>query len=174
MPPAESWTSHSFSYLYSVGYPSISPIDPVDWRVALHVDIDDSEGPIRKDLAHQRRRDVEHRHVAGGSSFRLSVMRVPVDDSGDREAADRFLEAAAAEERKDFARLSFDGCLDRGVVEDGHQLLGSQTGECGFEFQSFVHRLPDEVLDDLLAPGSEGAPAKAAAESLDAREADTV
>src|SRR5688500_2008651 len=101
-------------------------------------------------------------------------MRVPMHDGRHRKAADRFLEAAAAEERKDFARLSLDGCLDGGVVQDRDQPLGSKSRERGFELQRFVHRFADEVFDDLLAPWSEGAAAEAAAESLDTGEADAV
>ena len=102
------------------------------------------------------------------------MVRVAVEHDRHREAADRFLETAASEERKDLARLSLDRPLDGGVVQHRHEPVVPQTRERGFELQRFVDRFPDEVLDDLFPPRSEGAPPEPAAEPLDAGKADPV
>ena len=99
-------------------------------------------------------------------------MGVTVKDRADREAGERILEPAAAEERKDLERLAFDGGLDRRVVEQRDDVLVAQARERGLELQRFVDRFVHELLDDLFAPRTERPAPEAAGEALDAGEAD--
>src|SRR5947207_4344018 len=130
--------------------------------------------------------------VAGGGSFEncdtdvvdgnavpcppleVSVVGVAVEDDVHRIPQQRFLEAARAEVRKDLRRLALHSCLDRRVVEDGHALCASEPGEGRLELERLVHRLSHESLDDFLTPGLERAYPEAAAEALDAGEADAL
>ena len=52
--------------------------------------------------------------------------------------------------------------------------VGPQPRERRLELQRFVHRLVHELLDDRLAPRTERVTAEAAAESLDAGDADSL
>ena len=101
-------------------------------------------------------------------------MRVAVDHERHRIASDRLLEAARSEERIDLERLAFDRLLNRRVVQQRDELRRAQPRERRFELQRFVDRLVHELLDDRLAPRAERALAEAAAESLDAGDADAV
>jgi len=101
-------------------------------------------------------------------------MRVAVHDGADRKAGERFLEPAAPEERIDLARLAFDRALDRGVVQHRDEVLVAQPRQRRLELQRFVERFVHELLDDLLPPRAERAASEAAAEPLDAGEADAV
>ena len=87
-------------------------------------------------------------------------MRVAVEHGSDRKAIQRFLEAAAAEERIDLEGLTFDRCLNGGVVEDGDQSFGAETRQRRFELQRLVQAFVDELLNDLLAPGAERTPSE--------------
>src|SRR5262245_169230 len=66
-----------------------TPIDPGSTFVGRggHVDFEHSERPLWKYFAHERHRDVEHRHAFDGATLRPAVMRVTVEDGGDRIAA---------------------------------------------------------------------------------------
>ncbi len=99
-------------------------------------------------------------------------MRVAVDHGGDGEADQRLLEAAVAEEGEDLARLALDGADDRCVVDHGDAPGRAQAGERSLELERLVEGLAHEGLDRGLAPGAEGVAAEAAAEALDAGEAD--
>ena len=101
-------------------------------------------------------------------------MRVSVKNGADAIAIDRFLESRGAEKGDDLRRFAFDGRLNRRVVQDSNFLRRAQTRQRGFELERLFDRLVHEVLDDLLAPGAEGTTTEAAAESLDAAEADPV
>ncbi len=94
-------------------------------------------------------------------------MGVTMQHQRHRITADWFLEAAGSEERIDFERFAFDRFLDRRVMQQRDNLIGPQPSERGFELQRFVDRLAHELFDDRFTPGTEGAFAEAAAESLD-------
>src|SRR4029079_9184117 len=66
------------------------------------IDFKEPERALRRQLAHQRHRDVVNGHVLRGAALRLAVMGVAVKHGGHRVTSQRFLEAAATQERIDF------------------------------------------------------------------------
>src|SRR5262249_36121330 len=131
-------------------------------------------GLVAEGVAQERQRHVVDRHVALGPSLRLAVVRVTVEDQADRVAVQRLLQPAGPQEGEDGRRLALDGFLDGGIVQHGDTLRRAQPGQGRLQLQGLLDGLIDEVLDDLLAPRFQGVPAEAAAEALDAREADAV
>src|SRR5438445_3925700 len=101
-------------------------------------------------------------------------MGVTVENNAAAIAIDHFLQPCGSEERDDFGRLAFNRCLDRRIVQDGDLLRRAQARQRRFQLERLFDRLVHEMLDDLLAPGAEGATSEAAAESLDPAEADAV
>src|SRR5687768_13161054 len=59
-------------------------------------------------------------------------------------------------------------------MQQRDEMTGSKARQRRLELQRFVNRFAHELFDDRLAPGAERALAKAAAESLDPRDADAV
>jgi hypothetical protein len=57
-------------------------------------------------------------------------------------------------------------------VQQRDELRGAQAPKRRFELERLVDRLTDELLDDRLSPGTEGAFAESPAETLDAGDAD--
>src|SRR5207247_7704121 len=96
------------------------------------------------------------------------------EDGGHAGTVERLLEAARSQERKDLPRLAFHRRLDGRVVEDRDPLLRAQARQRRFELERLVHRVVHEAFDRVLAPGLERAASEAAAEALDAREADAL
>src|SRR5205814_7416841 len=122
----------------------------------------------------ERHRHVVHLHAALGRALELPAMRMAVKDHRDGIAADRLLEAARAEERMNLERLAFDGLKDGRVVQQRDEMLAAQARERGLELQGLINRFTNELLDDRLAPGRQRVAAEAAAEPLDARDADAL
>ena len=128
--------------------------------------------PIRVVRLEHRVRDVEHRNSRLRPPLRRALVRVAVKHRGHVEARQRILEAARAEKGKDLRRLAFDRVANRRVVHEHDALRDAQPRERGLELERFLHRLVDEVLDDLLAPRAQRAAAEPAAEAADAGEPD--
>ena len=118
----------------------------------------------------QRQGDVEDRSAARRTAFRLAVMRMPVKHGGHVVANERLFEPRGSQERKNLERLTFHGRCDRCVVQHRNPRGGPKPREGGLELQRFRDRFLHERLDQRLAPGTKGARAKTAAESLGAGE----
>src|SRR5207249_7391435 len=108
----------------------------------------------------------------GGCALELSTMRVAMEHERDGIPVDRLFQPARSQKRVDFQRLAVDGLLHRRVVQQRDELLRAQSRKRRLELQRLIDRLVHEVLDDRLTPWPERAFAKAAAEPLDAGDAD--
>src|SRR6185312_16894152 len=102
------------------------------------------------------------------------MMGVPMKDDGGAKAVAHVAEARAAEKREDLARLAGGGFGDGGIVHAHHPPLLAQLRERALQREALLHRTMHKRLDLGLAEGGELAPAKPAAETFDAGEADTV
>ena len=127
---------------------------------------------IRKRTGQQRHRHVVDGDAAGRGALQLPAMRVPVHDERDRIAIERLLEPARSEERIDFERLAFDGLLNRRIMQQREQMPRPQARQRRLELQRFIDGFAHELLDDRFSPRTERALAEAAAEPLDAGDAD--
>src|SRR5438552_18091539 len=97
-----------------------------------------------------------------------------VKNCGQRKTVQRLLQPATTHKWKDVHRLSLDGRLDWRVMGQGNAVFRPQPGEGTLQLQSFFDRFVHELLDDVLAPGSQSGPAETADKALDAGEADAV
>src|SRR6516165_1700913 len=141
-------------------------------RWALISDFDQSVGTAARFL--DRERHVVDRRAAGRASLVTAMVGVTVNDGAHLEAIDRLAQARAAQKRKNFQRLAFDGVDDGRIVQhhDG-PLLAHRTHGI-LEPHRFAHGLGDEALDDTLPERSEHAAAETADETLHPDEGDVV
>ena len=99
-----------------------------------HIDLDDSKRTIGEKIPHQTDRDVEDRCAGARAPLRLTAVCVAVKNRVDRIAGERLFEPAAAEKRINLARFSFDGVLDRGVVQYRNQPLAAKRASAVSSF----------------------------------------
>ena len=119
-------------------------------------------------------RDVVNGYASGGGGSGSAVVGVAVEDDVYFKAIDGVFEAAAAKKGKKFGRFAFDGAFNRGVVKEGHTLRGVEAAESALEAEGLIYRFLDECLDEGFAPWIQHELAKAATETADSCETDSI
>jgi hypothetical protein len=82
-----------------------------------------------------------------GAAFWLAVVRVAMERHRDGVAVERLFQLAAPQEGIDLRRLTFHGCLDRCVVQQGDPLRRPELR------QRLVDRQAVELFELILSSG---------------------
>jgi len=101
-------------------------------------------------------------------------MRVPVKNRRDPKSIERFFEPPGSQVRIDGFRFAGHRVLHRRIVQQRDARVRAQPCERRLEFHRLVDRFLHELLHYGLAPRTEGAAAKSAAEAFDTGKADAL
>src|SRR5215469_4328311 len=106
-----------------------------------------------------------------GFSFKLAMVRMPVDGYRRLMTINNLRQPGAAQVRPDFRWFALDSFSNGSVVSHNHGFLRAQHGECAFQLHGFVNGSLNKSFDLFLPECRQHAAPKTSHEALGAGKA---